>query len=289
MDWKDRKFPTGFTLIELLVVIAVIALLMAILMPVLQRARNQARAVVCQTNLKQWGTVLTLYAEENKGRLPHGNVRIVWLFGNTSLSDDDPNIPPLYHNVDTQDIAFCPMAIRIDRNNAVEEFVNPDNPTPTFQSQYICLYGSAFEAWEVTSPSPSRLFRGSYGFNRYLGSHFGRKTPGTNWLGGDVYTIKGQADIPALLDSGIPWGMMRFLISPPTAGNHVTGMPTFCLNRHNGSINGLFLDWSVRKVGLKELWTLKWHKDFDTAGPWTKAGGVQPEDWPGWMRKLKDY
>jgi hypothetical protein len=51
----------------------------------------------------------------------------------------------------------------------------------------------------------------------------------------------------------------------------------------------LFMDWSVRKVGLKELWTLKWHRSYDTAGPWTKAGGVKPEDWPQWMRIFKDY
>lgn len=54
-------------------------------------------------------------------------------------------------------------------------------------------------------------------------------------------------------------------------------------------MNGLFLDWSVRKVGLKELWTLKWYKEFDTANEWTRAGGVQPEDWPEWMRGFKDY
>ena len=30
-----------------------------------------------------------------------------------------------------------------------------------------------------------------------------------------------------------------------------------CINRHHGGINMLFADWSVRKVGLKELWTLE--------------------------------
>ena len=59
----------GFTLIELLVVISIIVLLMAILLPVVQRVRNQARAAVCQANLRQWGTILALYVEENKGRL----------------------------------------------------------------------------------------------------------------------------------------------------------------------------------------------------------------------------
>jgi hypothetical protein len=66
-------------------------------------------------------------------------------------------------------------------------------------------------------------------------------------------------------------------------------MHIVCVDRHNGAVNHLFMDWSVRKVGLKELWTLKWHRQFDTEGPWTKAGGVQPSDWPEWMRNFKDY
>jgi hypothetical protein len=41
---------------------------MAILLPALQRARNQARAVVCQYNLRQWGTLFNIYTDENDGR-----------------------------------------------------------------------------------------------------------------------------------------------------------------------------------------------------------------------------
>ena len=62
-----------------------------------------------------------------------------------------------------------------------------------------------------------------------------------------------------------------------------------CISRQDGGINMLFMDWSVRKVGLKEWWTLKWYKIFNTAGPWTKAGGVLPEDWPEGMRGFQDY
>jgi prepilin-type processing-associated H-X9-DG protein len=65
-------------------------------------------------------------------------------------------------------------------------------------------------------------------------------------------------------------------------------MSTFCVNRHQQGVNGLFMDWSVRPIGLKELWTLNWHPLYERAGPWTKAGGVRPEDWPAWMRPFKD-
>ncbi len=44
----------GFALIELLVVISIIALLLSLLMPALTKAEDAARAVACQSNLKQW-------------------------------------------------------------------------------------------------------------------------------------------------------------------------------------------------------------------------------------------
>jgi prepilin-type N-terminal cleavage/methylation domain-containing protein/prepilin-type processing-associated H-X9-DG protein len=60
----------AFTLVELLVVIAIIALLMSILMPVLSKAKEQARDMVCRSNLRQYGVAGMMYLEDNEGSFP---------------------------------------------------------------------------------------------------------------------------------------------------------------------------------------------------------------------------
>jgi len=73
----------GFTLIELLVVIGIIALLAGILMPALSMARESARAVVCESNMRQIGQGFAMYIDANKGALP------------ACGEDADPNQPLL--------------------------------------------------------------------------------------------------------------------------------------------------------------------------------------------------
>src|SRR5262249_24569208 len=57
----------GFTLIELLVVIAIIAILAAILFPVFAQAREKARQTACVSNMRQIGSAMTMYAQDNDG------------------------------------------------------------------------------------------------------------------------------------------------------------------------------------------------------------------------------
>jgi prepilin-type N-terminal cleavage/methylation domain-containing protein/prepilin-type processing-associated H-X9-DG protein len=60
----------AFTLIELLVVIAIIAILAAMLLPALSAAKQKAAQAACLNNLKQLGTGMIMYIDDNGEAFP---------------------------------------------------------------------------------------------------------------------------------------------------------------------------------------------------------------------------
>ena len=171
---------------------------------------------------------------------------------------------------DSNDLLLCPMATRHDETS--------DFPPTLFRPHL----GSTWRTWKARMRPPGVFFYGSYGLSDHVPYYFS----------GSSDPLGVPPKMPVLLDCISTSAQVSRGDPPPEyeePSEPVWGVQHFCIDRHDGGINSLFIDWSVRKVGLKELWTLRWHREYDTAGPWTKAGGVQPEDWPEWMRGFRDY
>ena len=262
----------GFTLIELLVVIAIIAVLMGVLLPSLARARKQAKNVACQALLKQWGNIWSMFCDDNDGRFTSGQVG--WARGDWIL-----NLRDLYQT--KGDILKCPVAKkrRIDDNGEIAEYGGPEN-TYVMPASATDFNGEAEEpsygqnCWVYNPPSGVDNIQGRPAANHWRSkdSSGGAYVPvfgDTMWRGGGPSEDGSAGDPPAF--NGQWEGVNAEM-------NH------FCIDRHEGAINIVFMDWHVESVKLKKLWKLKWHKTFNTNGTWTRINAP----WPDWMKSMPE-
>ena len=266
---NNRK---GFTLIELLVVISIIALLMSIMMPALSRVKNQAKDILCLNNLRQWGVTTIAYANENNHQMKADYDQAIWVYELKPFLGMSERSQTLST---TGDMSFCPRT----------------KPRYDFNGQPSVGFGlGPLSAWGYyTGDGYLGGMAGSYALNCWLyhitiremdGSHFLKKS----WR---TFNVKQGHKIPLI------GGNYRYAAYPEASddppqyevGAEFVGMGSYCVNRHDGYTNMVFVDGSARNVGLKELWTLSWHREYEQ--DWETRR--QSPDWPEWMEDFKDY
>jgi prepilin-type N-terminal cleavage/methylation domain-containing protein len=263
----------GFTLVELLVVISIIALLLSILMPSLSQARKQARDMVCQSNLKQWSLYFSLYTNDNDGRFQQG-----W---QSPYRQDQGWLATLFDYYENNpEILLCPEGDKRSTNNINRTHV-AWRAWPGHFPKSIVSEGF----WDFLNKKPRY---GSYGINWFVNdvprtssvSNYGA-SQSDFWRRIDA-KAGDRSKVPIFLDS-MQWVLRPSEIDRPPYPEGFTnrwGWDRACINRHNGFVNSVFLDFSVRKIGLKQLWKMKWHRSYNPA---------KHPPWPDWMRSFKEY
>jgi prepilin-type N-terminal cleavage/methylation domain-containing protein/prepilin-type processing-associated H-X9-DG protein len=252
-----RKHPAGFSLVELLIVIAIIALLIGMLLPAIGRVRRIGRSAVCLSNLQQLGAAYKMYLNANANHSLPNTSTVTQLTWWEALNSYCPGI---------KRILLCPEAT--EPGNAIGGAFRAWGPNATFDV--------GAPTWKVRD-----TFTGSYAINAWLLEPTAdEKNDLSQWWKSQSMTpnARGSERIPVFGDCIMAWGtptdsdtppvdlinplpFRTGLENPPPAGPKGS-MAYFCLDRHFGAVNIVFLDGHAENVGLAELWKLKWNNIF---------------------------
>jgi hypothetical protein len=237
------KSKTAFTKKDLVAILVCIAFLIANIAAIGEGGRKRAKRAVCLSNLYKWGQIFQAYTADNDAFFPArvlgGSFNKLW-----------PYVYKPYY--DDLRMRFCPTADK------------PDLATGPFG-----VWNTSLGAWTPEPiPGENQPLTGSYGMNRYI-----ENIQGTNPAYWRHVEVEGASQIPILMDCMYVYYWASSTADPPPYdGAYQNEMQYACINRHDGFINVVFMDWSARKVGLKELWTLKHSRTFNTCDIWTICG-----------------
>ena len=253
----------GFTLIELLVVIAIIAVLMSILMPALSKIKLQAQDAVDKSNQHQFALIWKFWTDEHGGFFPPRGGGDVWGSVNMGawpyvLYDYMPSIDP--------EIYLCPAATKpwVDGGRWPHAAWTDDDGGRRVDGSYTCNYWVAREDGSEDGDQ--------------IGKFWG--TP----------SVRGASFVPLLLCGNWKDSEPEPSDEPPPSKEWIQAngwepdnneMKRSCHYRHGRFVNANMLDLSAKAIGLKELWTTKWHRQ------WPTTCDHLPE-WPAWMADLPE-
>ena len=238
----------AFTIIEVLVVCSILTLLISLLLPSYAKSRQAARASMCASNVRQLSICYNAYSIDQNGLLfPYQGSKIF--------------MPQLlqYHSGDPR-IRFCPEA-------------EADNP--------VSGWGGAKFAWQYGS------YQGSYAVNGFMynaqGGDVGNEgghgffnpalyTWPAMWYGSRWENVPDHSRTPVFADSSWVDAWPRANETVPTIFDGrpwdiYMEMARIAIDRHDMSVNVAFMDQSARRLRLKELWTLPWHKGWVAPDP----------------------
>jgi len=249
---------------DLVVVILCCVLILALTGAAGRAGRMRAKETMCAAKLGQWRYYWQGYINDNDG-LMIDQIRYAG------------PMKAYYHDVK---MLICPAATKTTAEGAQVSFVCWEEDAPTDPDYAVSnrLPDSDGLIWDD--------YVGSYTFNAWcLNIQTENRVYEHLWR---TPYVAGAHKVPLLMDGGgrsmntVPLPQDK---PPEYEGElevHAEEINRVCLNRHDGGINILFLDYSVRKVGLKGLWEIYWSKY------WRDNPPAEPA-WPEWMSDFKDY
>ena len=227
---------TGFTLIELLVVIAIMAVLIGILVPALNRSREQARFVVCKSNLKSYGVLAFMYIDDNNGKMPNA-----WtsFYNKHEEYRGEPHRYCRWHNPD-YDLEKHP------------EYAGPFWPYLKGKGIHICpsFYRIAHE-YGPTHPQHVESVPIEPNYNYAMNSYLSLK---------NAISIKRHSEVFFFAEENLwitePYNIYAFNDTAMCVYQKWDSFGTFHLTRdpEKGVVNAVFLDGQVQTVHREDSW-----------------------------------